>query len=184
MEIMKQLEQFEGIEHWCKAFHGLIENKRVMETDLWLRVEGASNVYALGDCATIYQCISPKQYQYTILSEVVTKMKGLLPNVQVATQHETLDKINQVAGFQLGSAGRFSWREFDQFDPNCVCLLGCLWGLYLGLLLWRVALYDDVANKLKLPRLYSFQLFVWENNLEAQKYGSKKKKRKMISTNE
>ncbi|GJY27377.1 hypothetical protein Tco_0402103 [Tanacetum coccineum] len=163
MEIMKHLEQFEGIEHWCKAFRGLMGNKRVMETDLWLRVEGVSNVYALGDCATIYQCIvmvclSPKQYQYTILSEAVTKMKGLLPNVQVATQHgnylakcfngmkkcqhepegqlryrdtggyrfkpfrymqlETLDKINQVAGFQLGSTGRFSWREFDQFDPN------------------------------------------------------------------
>ncbi|GKC21818.1 hypothetical protein Tco_1023968, partial [Tanacetum coccineum] len=114
------------------AFRGVMGNIRVMETDLWLRVEGVSNVYALGDCATIYQCIVmecliPKQYQYTTESEVVTKMKSLLPNLQVATQHgtcnlvssngfgilcmqETLDKINQVAGFQLGSAGRFSWR--------------------------------------------------------------------------
>ncbi|GJW19666.1 hypothetical protein Tco_0027102 [Tanacetum coccineum] len=31
-------------------------NRRVMETNLWLRVEGVSNVYVLGDCATIYQC--------------------------------------------------------------------------------------------------------------------------------
>ncbi|KAM0071177.1 putative NADH:ubiquinone reductase (non-electrogenic) [Helianthus debilis subsp. tardiflorus] len=30
-------------------------NKRVMETDEWLRVEGVPNVYALGDCDTINQ---------------------------------------------------------------------------------------------------------------------------------
>ncbi|KAJ0807048.1 putative NADH:ubiquinone reductase (non-electrogenic) [Helianthus annuus] len=30
-------------------------NRRVMATDEWLRVEGVSNVHALGDCATINQ---------------------------------------------------------------------------------------------------------------------------------
>jgi len=30
-------------------------NRRALATDEWLRVEGAANVYALGDCGTIQQ---------------------------------------------------------------------------------------------------------------------------------
>ncbi|KAL8201522.1 hypothetical protein R6Q57_012861 [Mikania cordata] len=40
MDFMKQIGQ---------------ENRRVMATDEWLRVEGAPNVYAIGDCASINQ---------------------------------------------------------------------------------------------------------------------------------
>ncbi|KAL8254143.1 hypothetical protein R6Q59_032364 [Mikania micrantha] len=40
MDFMKQIGQ---------------ENRRVMATDEWLRVEGVPNVYAVGDCATINQ---------------------------------------------------------------------------------------------------------------------------------
>jgi NADH dehydrogenase FAD-containing subunit len=33
----------------------LQENRRVLATDEWLRVQGCEDVYALGDCATIAQ---------------------------------------------------------------------------------------------------------------------------------
>ncbi|PWA77170.1 Cellulose synthase [Artemisia annua] len=53
-----------GLVNWywnLSSYYGFHEANRtgkirVMVTDLWLRVEGLPNVYALGDCVTIYQC--------------------------------------------------------------------------------------------------------------------------------
>lgn len=36
-------------------FFVIQDSRRVLATDEWLRVEGTSNIYALGDCATINQ---------------------------------------------------------------------------------------------------------------------------------
>lgn len=38
----------------CVLLH-VQANRRVLETDEWLRVKGCEDVYAIGDCATIDQ---------------------------------------------------------------------------------------------------------------------------------
>ncbi|GJX25457.1 hypothetical protein Tco_0231753 [Tanacetum coccineum] len=96
----------------------------------------------------------PKQYQYTVESEVVTKMKSLLPNLQVATQHGNyLDKcFNGMKRYM--QLGQFQWLWYSVYARNLISLIqngfayldvygGFIWDCYYG----GLALYDDVANQ-------------------------------------
>ncbi|AQK99956.1 External alternative NAD(P)H-ubiquinone oxidoreductase B3, mitochondrial [Zea mays] len=106
------------------------ENRRVLATDEWLRVQGCEDVYALGDCATIAQRkvmedvaaifrVADKDNSGTL---TVKKIKDVLGDIyERYPQVELYLKSNQMKGFHDllkdsdGSSKEFKELDIEQF---------------------------------------------------------------------